>query len=452
MPESGASSLQVGVSVHDSLLTGDPAARRSLLARVAAVGLDHVTVGDHVSFHDGTGFDGLITATAALSTNDHLNVLVGVYQLPLRHPLPVARQLASIAQLAPGRLIFGVGAAGEDRAELTNCGIDPTTRGRRLDESIRILRALAPGDPVDHHGEFFTLTAAAVRPAPDPPVPIVIGGSSDAAIRRTAELGDGWLAIFCSPRRFARTRDRIVERAAEIGREAPAWFGLNLWCGLDKDEAVARAELSRRMEALYHLPPEKFQHVTAAGTPERVAEWLAPFVEVGASSVTVVPASTSPEAGVELAAEVRHHLRPAPSGGNQHETAQRHLRQDAERGGGHPHAAVADRAAEHGRVRPAMDADRARPAPEGRQRIGVEAQRQDQRTVRGMRRGQHGEHEGSPDWRRRARLTDRHRPGAQRPAVVGDAELPRGDHDPDEIGTAPGLKLRAIRAAGEDPA
>jgi alkanesulfonate monooxygenase SsuD/methylene tetrahydromethanopterin reductase-like flavin-dependent oxidoreductase (luciferase family) len=149
--------LQVGVSVHDSLMQADPDARRTLLDGVEGAGLDHVTLGDHVSFHGGNGFDGLVSATAVLATNDRLRVLLGVYQLALRHPLVVARQLASLAQIAPGRLTLGVGVGGEDRTEVSNCGVDPSTRGRRVDESLGLLRQLATGEAVDHVGEFFTL-------------------------------------------------------------------------------------------------------------------------------------------------------------------------------------------------------------------------------------------------------------------------------------------------------
>src|ERR1700742_4541202 len=117
----------------------------SMLDDIAESGIDHVCVGDHVSFHVGTGADGLIDATAMLSRHTELPCYVALYLLPLRHPVPVARQLASIAELAPGRLTFGVGIGGEDRHELEICGVDPATRGRRMDESLQILRGLADG-------------------------------------------------------------------------------------------------------------------------------------------------------------------------------------------------------------------------------------------------------------------------------------------------------------------
>jgi alkanesulfonate monooxygenase SsuD/methylene tetrahydromethanopterin reductase-like flavin-dependent oxidoreductase (luciferase family) len=306
---------RIGISVHDSLMTADPVRRRAILGRAEQAGLDYACVADHVSFHGGTGFDGLTCATAALSSSDRLPVLVGVYLLALRHPVLTARQLASISQLAPGRLILGVGAGGEDRAEISNSGVDPATRGRRLDECLQVLRELATGEAVDHQGEFFTLAAARILPAPVPPVPIVIGGRGEAAVRRTARYGDGWLGIFCSAARFARTRQEIAAAAAGLGREPPAWYGLNVWCGLDADQARARRLLAREMEALYRLPFERFERLAPAGTPAQVADWLAPFVAAGAEHVTVIPAASSPEAGIEHAAAVRAELTGAVSAG-----------------------------------------------------------------------------------------------------------------------------------------
>ena len=139
--------------------------------------------------------------------------------------------------------------------------------------------------------------------APSPPVPIVIGGKGDAAVRRAARYGDGWLAIFCSARRFAQTKEQIAEAAADLGRPVPSWYGVNVWCGLDA--AQARSLLARQMEGLYHLPFGKFERLAPAGTPAQVAEQLAPYLEAGAEHITLIPAAASPEAGVEHAAAVR---------------------------------------------------------------------------------------------------------------------------------------------------
>jgi alkanesulfonate monooxygenase SsuD/methylene tetrahydromethanopterin reductase-like flavin-dependent oxidoreductase (luciferase family) len=296
--------LEVGVALNDELLIADGAKRRGILNHIAEAGLAHVTVGDHISFHGGAGFDGMVAATSILAGHDSLRAVLGVYQLALRHPMVAARQVATLSQIAPGRLVLGAGVGGEDRGEVANAGIDPATRGRRLDESLGVLRRLADGEPIDHEGEFFRLRDARILPAPAPRVPIVIGGSGDVAVRRTAEHGDGWMGIFCSARRFGATAGKIRAAAAERGREV-SWFGLSMWVGLGRDDRTARRLLGERMQSLYNLPPEKFRHLTAAGTPAMVAAALQPYVDAGARHLTLVVAAESVHDGIAMAGEVR---------------------------------------------------------------------------------------------------------------------------------------------------
>lgn len=300
--------IRVGLDVHESILGLPPEASRLLIRRVADSELDFVVVGDHVSFHGGQGFDGIVSATLALSAHPTLRVLIAVYQLALRHPLAVARQLSSIAQVAPGRLVLGVGAGGEDRQEVVNSGIDPTTRGRRLDEAIQVLRLLASGAPVDHDGGFFPLQQALVLPVPSPPIPIMVGGSSEAALKRVALSGDGWLPMFVSPRRFRESVGKIAEMAASTNRRLPINPTLSVWCGLDADRGRAQALLGGALERLYALPYEEFRNLTFSGSPTDVAESLLPYVEAGCRDLSLLVAAETWEAGVDLAAEVRYHL------------------------------------------------------------------------------------------------------------------------------------------------
>lgn len=300
---------RLGIALNEDLLIPDHLERKRILEDISGAGLDHVTSGDHISFHGGTGFDGMLSAMAILATNPSLDVLIGVYLAGLRHPMATARQLATMSQIAPGRLVLGVGVGGEDRSEISNAGVDPATRGRRLDETLGLLRRLASGEAITHEGEFFSLTDAQIVPAPEPVVPLVVGGAGDVAVARTAEHGDGWLGIFCSSRRYAETVEKIRAATAELGRPDPAWFGISMWCGLGTDGDRARALLGERMNTLYSLAPEKFQHVTAAGSAEHVAEAFVPFVDAGARHLTIVSVADSVRDGIEQAGEVRRLLR-----------------------------------------------------------------------------------------------------------------------------------------------
>src|SRR5215207_10991391 len=112
------SALRVGLLPPLQFVGAPLDERRRRLAAIADAGLDHVGVGDHVSFFVGAGHDALVGAASFLSLQDELPVYIGVYLLPLRHPVPVARQLGTIAELAPGRLTLGVGVGGEDPHEI----------------------------------------------------------------------------------------------------------------------------------------------------------------------------------------------------------------------------------------------------------------------------------------------------------------------------------------------
>jgi alkanesulfonate monooxygenase SsuD/methylene tetrahydromethanopterin reductase-like flavin-dependent oxidoreductase (luciferase family) len=299
----------VRVGLFPAALTstdGDPEQLRTQLGRIATAGVDHLCVGDHVSFFVGAGRDGLIGATSLLTAQSELPVYVGLYLLPLRHPVPVARQLATIAQLAPGRLTLGVGVGGEDPHEVEVCGVDPSTRGRRMNECLLVLRGLADGTPFTFDGAFFTLADAVMVPAPRPPVPLVVGGRSDAAVRRAARLGDGWLGIWVSSRRYATVRDTIVDDAVVAGRD-PSRFehALNVWCGFADTRAAAREHLAPQMQSFYQSPFEPFERYSPYGTPEEVAEFLAPYIEAGCSRFNVIPCASDDDTAIAAVGELR---------------------------------------------------------------------------------------------------------------------------------------------------
>jgi alkanesulfonate monooxygenase SsuD/methylene tetrahydromethanopterin reductase-like flavin-dependent oxidoreductase (luciferase family) len=287
----------------------DPAATRAQdLDAVAREGLDHVVTADHVSFLVGAGRDGLIDASALLAAGP-LPVYVGLYLLALRHPVLVARQLATLAEAAPGRLVLGVGVGGEDRREVEMCGVDPRTRGRRMDECLAVLRALLAGEPVTHRGEFFDLDRAAILPAPSPPVPLVVGGRSDAALARAARLGDGWLGIWVSARRYAEVVARICDLAADTGRGDVAWrHGLNVWCGLGEAPGEARKHLAAGMSAMYGMPFEAFERWSPYGSAEEVAAFLAPYVDAGVRDLNLICPGPDRAAVLARVAEVRRLL------------------------------------------------------------------------------------------------------------------------------------------------
>jgi alkanesulfonate monooxygenase SsuD/methylene tetrahydromethanopterin reductase-like flavin-dependent oxidoreductase (luciferase family) len=115
-----------------------------------------------------------------------------VLKLPVRNPVLVAKQASSVAVLTGGRLALGVGTS-PWREDYEVLGVPWERRGQRMDEELEILRGLLAGGYFSYHGSVFDLPPVKISPVPAEPLPILIGGHSDAALRRAARAGDGWL-------------------------------------------------------------------------------------------------------------------------------------------------------------------------------------------------------------------------------------------------------------------
>ena len=304
-----SSPVRIGMSTPWDLLQLTPDNQRGRLSAIADGGIDQIFTADHVSFHGGAGIDGLIRLASLGGMEPRLDLYVGVYLLALRHPMVVARQIATFAETAPGRLTVGVGVGGEDRNEFEVCGIDPRTRGRRTDAALAIVRALLDGQEVDGDGEFYDFEHGQIHPAPDPRVPFVVGGRSNAALERAGHLGDGWLATWVSLRRF-REGIEIVESVG-AGRDLEWQHGLQTWVGVGPSAEEGRRHVAKRMEAFYQLDFELFARYTPTGTPEEIAEFLEPYVAAGARTLNLTPCGPDRESEIDAVAQVGELLRTA---------------------------------------------------------------------------------------------------------------------------------------------
>src|SRR5437868_4908679 len=132
----------------------------------------------------------LIPALGAVTAR--LKFVTFVLKLPVRDPVLVAKQATSTAVLTNGRLVLGVGTS-PWREDYDVLGVDWPTRGQRMDESIAIVRGLSAGGYFEHHGKVFDLPPVKIAPVPEDPIPVLIGGHSDPALRRAARVGDGWM-------------------------------------------------------------------------------------------------------------------------------------------------------------------------------------------------------------------------------------------------------------------
>jgi probable F420-dependent oxidoreductase len=142
-----------------------------------------------------------------------------VYLLALRHPFTAARAVQTLDIVSGGRAEVGIGA-GWLRQEWRAAGLDPATRGRRLDEAMGVCRRLWTEERIRHEGEFYSFETVAFEPKPiqKPHPPMLVGGESEAALERAARLGDGWLGLEHTPESARPLVERLRARREELGR------------------------------------------------------------------------------------------------------------------------------------------------------------------------------------------------------------------------------------------
>ena len=132
----------------------------------------------------------LIPALGAITTR--LKFITYVLKLPVRDPVLVAKQATSTAVLTGNRLVLGVGTS-PWREDYEVLGVPWENRGRRMDEELAVIRGLSAGGYFGYHGQIFDFPPVKITPVPSQPIPILIGGHGDAALRRAARVGDGWM-------------------------------------------------------------------------------------------------------------------------------------------------------------------------------------------------------------------------------------------------------------------
>jgi len=157
----------------------------------------------------------LIPAMGAVA--ERLRFVTFVVKLPIRHPVLVAKQISSVAVLTGGRLALGVGTSPWPE-DYEVCDVPWEGRGRRMDEMIDVVRGLTAGGWFEYHGAVFDVPAVKMAPAPPEPVPILIGGHGEAALRRAARSGDGWMHGGGDPAELPSLLGRLERLREEAGR------------------------------------------------------------------------------------------------------------------------------------------------------------------------------------------------------------------------------------------
>jgi probable F420-dependent oxidoreductase len=216
----------------------DPSFYAPLARAAEAAGYDSMVVPDSICYpkHSGSRYpfspDGtrefledkpfiepfsLIPALGAVTSR--IRFVTFVLKLPVRNPVLTAKQATSTAVLTGGRLVLGVGTS-PWREDYDVLAADWASRGRRMDDSIAILRGLAAGGYFEYHGKTYDLPSIKIAPVPSEPIPVLIGGHADAALRRAARLGDGWMHGGGDPKDLPGLLTRLAEFRRQEGTDS----------------------------------------------------------------------------------------------------------------------------------------------------------------------------------------------------------------------------------------
>ena len=278
--------VRIGISLGPAGTPGEFAGAVDLLeqAGVDSLWLSEITYSPMVEPFTGMAF--------ALARTRRLKAGTGVSVLPGRHPVLVAKQLASLAGLAPGRVLPVFGVLPAQPAERALFDVPDGRRAAVFDESLELIRLLLTAERVSFDGEFFTVSDATVGTLPAKPLDIWLGGSAPAGLRRIGRLADGWLGSLLTPTEAGAAVTIIQDAAAEARREVEDdHFGLSLPVTLAGNEhgipAPLLASINRRR------PGADPATLVAAGW-DGARRMIGQYVEAGLSKFVVRPASPGP--------------------------------------------------------------------------------------------------------------------------------------------------------------
>ena len=331
--------LGIGAGPAGGGATGVADATRLLVDGCERRGIDSVWFPDRIA---APAVEPLVALAWAAGRTTSLKLGTGVVVLPGRNPSVVAAQLASLAALAPRRILPVFGLAPATPAERTSYPV-AGPRAAVFEESIVAVRRLLTEESVTLHGEFVTLEDAAVSPRPERPLDLWLGGLVPAALRRVGRLADGWLASLVTPAEAGAARATIAEAADEAGRAVEDdHYGTNLLVvpsgadaadvdrarataagrrgGIDPDDLIARdwADARRRVAAFVDEGITKFviRPATAPaswdGFLDDVGAELAPLATCGPTTFGCRTPGPSPVSGSRAPASARSRSRRGP--------------------------------------------------------------------------------------------------------------------------------------------
>lgn len=262
----------------------DNAAEDARLAE--SLGYQFVSTGEHVFFYGPIG-NGLIALAAAAGATETIKLMSAITLVPLYPPALLAKQVTTLDRVSGGRFHLGVGVGGEFAKEFEAVGVPVTERGARTNEALDILQRLWTGDEVTYAGRFTQLPGVKLEPKPVSGPPAVwISGRSEAAMRRCARFGSGWLPYMYTPEKLASSLVAINGFAEEVERAEPVKPGLFIFFAVHEDRDVAIKMATDRLSVQYNQDFSKLVGKYAlAGSPDDCIARLREYIDAGARTI-----------------------------------------------------------------------------------------------------------------------------------------------------------------------
>ena len=272
---------------------------REFAPMVEEMGFDSVWAPEALVNETPAG-DILMTMSALVQHTSRITVGAGAVLLPLRSPVVLAKELATLDIHSEGRLVVGFGVGGPPDSHpdaFEACGVSMKERGARTDEALAIMTKLWTGEPVDHEGRFqsFRNIQMVPRPAQRPHPPLWAGGVSERMLKRAARYADGFYPVRINPEEYSTLWSGIERYGEELGRDVSGMTkAMHLFCRIGDSEAEARAagesELNRRRGFEVSLVPDGRY---AFGNYDDCARTVERFLEVGVEHIVFNPMSPS---------------------------------------------------------------------------------------------------------------------------------------------------------------
>ena len=255
--------------------------------RAEALGYDFLSTGEHVFFYGPIG-NSLISLAAAAGATTRIKLMSSITLIPLYPAALLTKLVTSLDVVSNGRFNLGVGVGGEFVREFEACGVPVEERGARTNESLELMRRLWAEDDVHFQGRFNTLSGVTLEPKPtqQPHPPIWISGRSQAAMRRCARFGTGWLPYMYTPEKLSESLAAIAAMGQECERSVPVKPGLFIFFAVHEDRDVAIKMAAERLSRQYNQDFSQLVHRYAiAGNPQDCRARLREYIDAGAATI-----------------------------------------------------------------------------------------------------------------------------------------------------------------------